>query len=216
MPHYHQLKPKGNKMKVLAISGWKGSGKDTLANYLIEHHGFKRIAFADPLKDAVAKEFNIPRHWCDEPVMKELPLRQYPAQARDKFSSNICNFMHKEFPVYDDARAYWTPRALCILKGSTMRAVDPDYWVKQAVAQMKPDGLYVITDLRYRNEATTLRQCVGEALTTVRINRFADSPSSDPSERDLDAFEFDRYIDNTEGTTLDQLYEQAFGLLGEK
>jgi hypothetical protein len=201
----------GVKMKVLAISGWKGSGKDTLANYLIEDHGFKRIAFADPLKDAVAKEFGIPREWCDDPHFKERPLFQYPVQARDWFSKNITFFMANEL-----VSTFWTPRALCILKGSTMRSVDPDYWVKQAVAQMKPDGKYVITDLRYRNEATTLRQCVGEALTTVRINRFADSPSSDPSERDLDVFEFDQYIDNTEGTTLDELYEQAFNLLGEK
>jgi hypothetical protein len=206
-------------MKLLAISGWKGSGKDTVANYLISNHGYKRIAFADPLKDSVVKEFGIPRSWCDDPEFKERPLVQYPVDARDKFSELVTSYMHKEFHGIHMGASftrYWTPRALCILKGSTMRAVDPDYWVKQAVAQMEPDGLYVITDLRYRNEVTTLLKCVGEALTTVRINRFADSPSSDPSERDLDSFDFDQYIDNTQGTTLEQLYAQASNLLGEK
>ena len=35
-------------LKVVAISGWKGSGKDTVANRLIAKFGYQRIGFADP------------------------------------------------------------------------------------------------------------------------------------------------------------------------
>ncbi len=35
-----------------------GSGKDTIADYLVNIHGYKRESFADSLKDAVAAAFD--------------------------------------------------------------------------------------------------------------------------------------------------------------
>ena len=39
---------------IIGITGLIGSGKDTIADYLTTHHGFKRISFAASLKDAVS------------------------------------------------------------------------------------------------------------------------------------------------------------------
>lgn len=39
-----------NTHPILGIYGKAGSGKDTAADRLIEHHGFCRVSFADPLK----------------------------------------------------------------------------------------------------------------------------------------------------------------------
>ena len=36
---------------IIGIAGLIGSGKDTVANHLIDQHNFKRIKFADKLKD---------------------------------------------------------------------------------------------------------------------------------------------------------------------
>jgi len=38
------------KERIIGISGNLGSGKDTVADYLIDHHAYVRIALADPLK----------------------------------------------------------------------------------------------------------------------------------------------------------------------
>jgi len=38
---------------VVGLSGYARSGKDTVANILVEHYGFKRFAFADKLRDCV-------------------------------------------------------------------------------------------------------------------------------------------------------------------
>lgn len=35
---------------ILGIAGRKGSGKDTVGDYLVARHGFVRVAFADPVK----------------------------------------------------------------------------------------------------------------------------------------------------------------------
>lgn len=50
---------------IIAISGKAGSGKDTVAEYLVEKHNFTKIAFADPIK-RFAKDvfsFNVDELW---------------------------------------------------------------------------------------------------------------------------------------------------------
>lgn len=208
-------------MKVIAISGWKRSGKDTVAEYLIKEHGFTRFGFADTLKDMVAEQYGIPRSHCDDPNFKEEPILTMPVQTKDKFGETIHNFMRGEFRPGDmsggDSPLFWTPRALCILEGSVKRSARTDYWVKKVVDNIyKVDGekvannqeVYaVISDLRYRSELGQLREAFGSDLITVRINRFEDCPSTDPSERDLDNAEFDVVLSNT--GTLEELYEKV-------
>ena len=38
-------------MVVIGLSGYASSGKDTVAQFLIEEHGFEKIAFADPIRN---------------------------------------------------------------------------------------------------------------------------------------------------------------------
>lgn len=42
---------------IIGVTGLIGSGKDTIADYLTTHKGFKRLSFAASLKDAVAAVF---------------------------------------------------------------------------------------------------------------------------------------------------------------
>jgi hypothetical protein len=221
-------------MKIIAISGWKRSGKDTAANLLISN-GYERVAFADVLKDMVAQEYNIPREHCDDPNFKEAPILHLPVTPKDDFSLMLCNFMYREFrssdghmamePYVDDsgaflgvmgrnvAQLYWTPRALCILKGSVNRAVTSTFWTERAISQIRTkaaknfnegitNGGFVISDLRYQSEIDQLKAAFGKNLVTVRVERFETSASTDPSERDLDKAKFDVILDN-KGTIQD-------------
>ena len=43
--------------QVIGIVGLIGAGKDTVADYLVNFHGYKRESFANSLKDAVAQVF---------------------------------------------------------------------------------------------------------------------------------------------------------------
>jgi hypothetical protein len=213
-------------MKVIAVSGWKGSGKDTLAAHLIDKFGAVRTSFADPLKDMVAEEYGIDRTSLDDPGRKERALLHLPVNPQDPYSRMIAEFLIKEFRTtqgiqptdftYQNGdfygvigdistgqtvRVYWTPRALAILKGSTNRSVRSNYWVKRAVeevARKAADGfeLHVISDLRYQSEMQQLKDTFGSDVVFVRVNRFEESPSKDPSERDLDNATFDFYVNN--------------------
>lgn len=225
-------------MKVLAISGWKGSGKDTLAAYLIEKRGAVRVSFADPLKDMVAEEYGIDRTSLDDPNQKERPILTLPVDPKDAYSRMISEFLFKEFRTvknkqvvgftyenelfkgttgqpFEHPSLFWTPRALAILKGSTNRAVRSDYWVQRAIGKIRAsETLVVISDLRYKSELKQLKDAFGDELSTVRVERFDTSPSSDPSERDLDDASFDYRINNR--STRENAFEQLEFFLAQK
>jgi len=43
---------------IIGICGLIGSGKDTIADYLVKEHNFIKLSFADKLKDCVAEMFD--------------------------------------------------------------------------------------------------------------------------------------------------------------
>ena len=215
-------------MIVLALAGYKGSGKDTAAELLTKEWNYRRLAFADKLKQNVANQYNINRSSLDDPKLKDSPLLSMPVVSTDRFTRNVLVFMAKEFAAgtgekFDHAvfstttnqllgvaakdgkttPLYWSPRALAILEGSTKRAVNPNYWVDYVIDQIKDPEVdtnenIVITDLRYKSEVARLKEVFGDNLVTARVVR-NDSMSQDPSERDLDDYEFDYYLYNKTG-----------------
>lgn len=187
---------------LICLSAWKKSGKDSAADHLIKNMGFKRVSFADPLKDLVSELYGVDRASLDDQSRKELPLLNYPATPTDNFTKTIHDLMKTEFKMVD-GQPYWTPRALCILEGSTKRSADSAFWVKQALNKISPGDLSVIADMRYKSEAGQILEWgekVGEKVVLVRINRFEESPSTDPSERDLDDYPGFHYVINNKGT----------------
>lgn len=207
---------------VYLLSGYKRSGKDTAAKYLIETQGFERRAFADSLKDDVAKFLGVNRMDMDDDAMKERAIIERPVTAYDEFSKMTTEFLYKEFRT--DARQqaisynwldnkmfatfcdgmvvehfplYWTPRAACIFIGSVGRSFNTNHWVDRALSGVRTQDNIVVSDFRYKSEYNRIIDLYGkENITTVRINRFDDVNSTDPSERNLDDFTFDYIIDN--------------------
>lgn len=189
-----QALPNLARNRILCISGWKNSGKDTVADYLEKHYGYSKVSFAAALKDLVASLFNVPRSYMDDRAQKEAALLQYPVIATDSFSSKIHDMLRSEFR--DD---HWTPRALCILIGSIMRSVYSNYWVSRVAESLRriPTGKYVISDMRYKSEADVIKIMFSrEEVLCIRINRYDAIDTQDPSERDLDDYKFDIVMGN--------------------
>ena len=53
------LKNSNNKKIIIALTGKKRSGKTYHGQYLVEKHGFTKLAFADKLKELLKEHFNI-------------------------------------------------------------------------------------------------------------------------------------------------------------
>ena len=134
-------------MKLIGVSGKRGSGKDTFAGLLRKHYvGFSSaISFAEKLKTQVMKDFNLSK----EQVYTEL----------------------KEVV---DPRYNKTPRDILISIAECYRSIDPAYWVKGIEDSFDLRGdvyfnrLYIVTDLRYPNEAEYLKSKGG---MLIRLNR---------------------------------------------
>lgn len=181
-------------MHIIMLSGWKRSGKNTVADYLERRHGYIQLSLAEPLKDLVAEKYRIPRFHLDNQDLKEKPISKLPYVY-----SSVGSLLREEMaPHPGSGELYWTPRALCILEGATLRAVDPHYWTKDMIRRMETSGetLFVVSDVRYRDEVNYIRMEFPQARL-IRITREETSPSLDPSERDLDNHTWDAEIHNT-------------------
>jgi hypothetical protein len=194
-------------IKILALSGKAGSGKDTAFRLIEGVYGNQvhRVAFADVLKDKTSTLFSIPRTHFDSLSLKEQPLKQYPVVSTDPFSSIIINLLlatgsikRLDGTITKDINGggHHTPRTLAILIGSVMRSIDPHHWVRAAYDKMSPDKLNIITDLRYESELDILTKMSPHTLS-LRIERDnLVSHSNDASETNLDHYPFDFYVRN--------------------
>lgn len=221
-------------MKVLMISGYKGSGKDAVADLLQKNADYKKVSLATALKDMVSREYGLDRFIFDDQEYKEVALPDYPVVTEDFFSRDIHKKLLTEFKTksgkipqtvyYEDNKlkiktlmsdglitikeqVYWTPRALLILHGSIGRSVNPSHWVEKA---LQGSNKVVIADWRYVSEYDAVVKIVGkENVQTMRLNRY-ESDSVQESERNLDFFKFDSIVDNK--GTLQELFETISGV----
>ena len=64
--------------QIIGIAGLIGSGKDTVANHLINNHNFTSVKFADKLKDGVAAIFEWPRDLLEGDTDESREWRETP------------------------------------------------------------------------------------------------------------------------------------------
>ena len=105
----------------------------------------------------------------------------------------MLDFFNKEL-----SSGFWTPRALLILEGSAKRSVFANYWLKKLVnvVMQSPDN-FVVTDMRYRNEADMFKILIPGSINIRVVREGHTILTQDASERDLDGYQFDRTIHNS-------------------
>jgi hypothetical protein len=126
----------------IGIIGRARVGKDTAGRWLVDNRGYRRVAFADALKEAALK--------VDPPVQGQMsaPLRLAEAVRRGGWESAK--------DMYPEVRRFLQEL------GAAVRAIDEDFWLRAAmrkVMEANDAGVpVVITDVRYPNEAASLRR----------------------------------------------------------
>lgn len=208
--------PKGDIM-IIGICGFIGSGKDTVADYLVENHDFSRDSFASTLKDAVAAIFGWSRELVDGRTK----------EARD--------WREQVDPWWADRLGMpnLTPRLVLQLWGTEVgrQAFHNDIWIASLENKLrKTNGNVVITDCRFPNEVDAIKRAGG---IVIWINRGAlpewyqyaydaNRGNQEAAERLKEynihasetawvATEFDRVIRNN--GTLEELYDKVKGLV---
>jgi len=174
---------------IIAFGHKKRTGKDSAGQYLERKYGFVRLAFADALKEGAMAIFGLSHVQCYGPT---------------------------EIKEAVDPRWDMSPRGILQAMGEGMRqAIYPDVWVRIVQERMLADRTknYVITDLRYPNEAQMVRKLGG---MLVRIDRPGIPQDNHISETAMDDFEYDDTIYNTGSDNFRQLYASVDRILNTK
>lgn len=139
----------GHKRDLVGFAGLARSGKDTAAGVLVEH-GWTRLAFADEIK-AMALDL--------DPIVDEWggPIRLSTVVAKHGWENA------KNLPEIR--------RTLQRLGTECVRARDPEFWVRVAMARaLQSDTPVVFTDVRFANEAAAIQAAGGHVVHIIRDN----------------------------------------------
>lgn len=159
----------------IALFGFAGSGKDTVADRLVSEHGYKRISFADPLKDMALTVDPIVGQFCDE-------------YGHDIEATRLSEVISEH--GWDEAkRRFPEVRRFLQHLGQAQRAIDEDYWLniaREAIDGADLDTPIVVTDVRYENEYKALAR---RQFLMVRVTRPGVGPANDHISEDVDRLE---------------------------
>jgi hypothetical protein len=140
---------------IIGVCGLIGSGKDTIADYLVNFHEFRRESFANTLKDAVSAVFGWDRTML-EGRTKE--AREWREQV-DPWWAERLNMPNL------------TPRLMLQLWGTEVcrRGFHDDIWIASLENKLRTtkDNV-VISDCRFPNEIKSIKDAGG---MIVRVKR---------------------------------------------
>ena len=140
---------------IIGICGLIGSGKGTVADILVDYHDFKKISFADKVKDGASAIFGWDRALLEGDTDRSRLWRE----KQDDFWTN-------------ETGMEVTPRLVLQLLGTDcMRNGFYDgIWVSLVKKHMieNPHYNYVIPDVRFPNEMKMIRELGGEVWQVRR------------------------------------------------
>ena len=138
---------------IIGLVGFIGAGKGTVADILVEKHGFIKESFANSVKDAVSVVFGWDRSSLEGDTPESRAWREQP----DEFWSNK---LGKSF----------SPRyALQLMGTEAGRDVfHENLWVYTVQRRCDPNKNYVIADVRFPNEIKAIRESGGKVFRVKR------------------------------------------------
>jgi len=197
------------KTTIIGLSGWAQSGKDSTGAVLAEVFGFTKLAFAEKLR-AVARAAN--------PVVNVTTDATFipgTGSLRYEFGLMAENFYRQDPDnAYEWLKANTSYRQFLQDLGTAVREhLGQTTWVDAVFNEVEDGGKYVITDVRFQNEAQAIKDRGGQVW---RISREGHQPPNDHiSERDLDEWDFDKRLSLPDfGDDLDALYPAIKRLVG--
>lgn len=143
---------------IIGVCGLIGAGKDTIADYLVNIHQFRRESFANTLKDAVAAVFGWDRELLEGRTRQS---REWREQV-DPWWAERLNLPNL------------TPRWVLQYWGTEVvrRAFHDDTWIASLENKLrKTTDDVVISDCRFPNEIAAIKRAGG---IVIRVHRGPD------------------------------------------
>ena len=207
---------------IIGINGFKGSGKDLVADIIVHNAAIKsagtysegaKMSFADKLKKVCVSLFDL-----DEKIIKGYTEPGYtgpdPKDAPTWIAFSDFNGMEIKvrdaLHAFDTSREYLSHREILQLMGTDiLRGWMPNIWINLLFKQIEKDKdkrleskskcLYVISDARFTNECQEIRNIGGYI---IQVNRPGKASGGHSSEQGIDTSLVD-YVINNDGDLQD-------------
>lgn len=196
-----------NETYILGLSGPAGCGKDTVADLLVAHAGFTKLAFAAPLKSEVACAFEI-----DSLYLSRRETKEHPMSCLALRRCLASGFVARMFMVFAlqgqtlDLDAPRSPRQIMQWWGTDYRRYQRQgYWVQQTnsrisyLLKQRLAQRIVVSDVRFADEADLVRTTLGGQLWQIERDGVELAQGSHVSETTGAAFRPDLILNNSQG-----------------
>lgn len=170
-------RPEPHHPRLIGLSGYAQSGKDTVAGIVGSLYGHERRAFADKVREYV---YNV------NPIVSRM-------RDGEKFHDSLQFLVH--LLGWDEAKKIPEVRRLLQAAGTNAREMFGDLvWIQATFKDMLYSKPYVISDVRFQNEAKWIKAQGGVVLRIERVG--VEAINDHISEHDLDDWDFDGRIQN--------------------
>jgi dephospho-CoA kinase len=164
---------------IIGITGKKGSGKDTIGNYLVDNHGFKRLAFADTLKDVCKLVFGLDHDQLYRPELKEVKDSYWEHSPREILQTVGTDLFRDTL-------------------SEKLENMDQNIWIRSLEKKImknidEGNTKFVITDVRFKNEYEFIKKYNGIVWS---ITRNIDNNNNDNHKSENELKEYELEYDN--------------------
>ena len=157
---------------IIRLTGYARSGKDTVAKVLIENYGFTRIAFADPIRELLLKM---------NPILED----------GHRLNEVVVQF------GWEIAKSRTEVRRLLQTLGVGARNIFGDnHWIVEAFKNIDPTKNYVVTDVRFSNEADWVKDIYNGQIWRIK-RPGVDAINTHVSESEMDSYKADQIFHNS-------------------
>ena len=181
--------------RIVGLAGKMGVGKDTVAA-MLRMRGYQRRGFAEPLR---------------EELVVALESRTAPRGMRPDMAVLVRSGRFTRQSVYHKPTANKMRSLLQYWGTELRRAEDPEYWIKKM--DLSGGGLYVVSDLRFANEADYVRSLGGQVWMITGRQAGWGARTGDGHESEKCDLVADVTIDNS--GAMYELAEKVIEALGE-
>lgn len=190
-------------MVLIGIMGKKGSGKDTVSDYLVENYQFHKLAFADPIKQVAQIMFDFTEPQLNG-ELKETIDKRWGISPREVFQKLGTEFGQFDLPKYFPTLG---------------EKVNRNFWVERLkieYGKLPINCNVIVSDVRFNHEIEEIKKMGGKIIYIERNERIWEKQDGHLSEKEMETLDkdlFDIRIDNN--NCKQQLFDNINTLIPE-
>lgn len=180
---------------IICVNGRARAGKDTVSDVFVKKLGFKKISFADPIKEICSKAFDIPLNSLYDDDLKDAPFAEpiflnidhavKLLQLLEEAGCTPSNAQSNTLIAEGLAMQFVSPRNLLQKVGTDLcrKYLGDTVWIdifKRKIGNS--EGNFVIADGRFLNERSTVKDLNGYNFLVIRPSLGIPAPDAHESE----------------------------------